>query len=87
MPPVSQGLSVICRPRGNQAQGKVAGKAEAGSGETVHSCCLGFPDTWPGFLALKRSFISTSSQVCLFFFFLSIYYLAVPGLSYGTRSL
>ena len=42
-------------------------KAEAESRETVHSCCLGFPDTWPGFLALGGSFISTSS---FFFFFL-----------------
>ena len=43
------------------------GKAEAESGETALSCCLGFPDAWPGFLALRGSFISTSS---FFFFFL-----------------
>ena len=86
MPPVSQGLSVICRPRGNQAQGKVAGKAEAGSGETVVLAVWGFLtpglDSWP-------SSVPSSPLVpkCVFFFFLSIYYLSVPGLSYGTRSL
>lgn len=33
--------------------------------ERVHSCPLGFPYTWRGFLALEASFISPSSQVCL----------------------